>query len=65
MEVPTEIFESAIDACVKVDARGNPTRLANLLAKDTVLSFPDSKFLQLICNSVQDACEGQAMKDDH
>lgn len=63
MEVPSEIFESAVDACEKVDARGNPTRLANLLSKNAVLSFPDSKFLQLLTNSVQDACEGQAIRD--
>jgi hypothetical protein len=32
MEIPHEIFEGAIDACAKVDSRGNPTTVAKLLA---------------------------------
>ena len=45
MDVPCEIFESAIEASPKFDTRGLPTRLNKLLAKQGVLTFSDSKFL--------------------
>ena len=53
MEIPHEIFEGAIDACAKVDSRGNPTTVAKLLAMSGTLTFPGSKFLQLLCNFIQ------------
>ena len=53
MAIPHEIFEGAIDACVKVDSKGKPTTVAKLLAMQGTLTFPGSKFLQLLCNYVQ------------
>jgi hypothetical protein len=50
MAIPHEIFEGAIDACVKVDSKGKPTTVAKLLAMEGTLTFPGSKFLQLLCN---------------
>jgi hypothetical protein len=63
MEVPQEIFESAIVACCKPDAEGKPSKVAQVLARGSVLSFPKSKFLQLLVNSVQFVVEKTTKRD--
>lgn len=64
MEVPKEIFEGAIEACPMVDTRGVPTRVAKLLNRKSVLSFPDSKFLQILCSLIQELHEKRVVKDN-
>ena len=65
MEVPQEIFENAIEACCRPDAKKRPSKVARLLARDSVLSFPKSKFLQLLVNSVQFVFEKTTKRDSY
>ena len=64
MEIPHEIFEGAIEACPKVDSRGVQTRVAKLIAKKGVLSFPESNFLTILCNLVQETFEKRSLRDN-
>ena len=64
MDIPHEVYEGAIEACEMVDARGVPTRIAKLLAKKSLLSFPESKFLQIICNLIQELHEKRVITDN-
>lgn len=53
MEIPQEIFESAIQAACKPDSQNRPSSVEKLLQRNSVLAFPESKFLQLLVNSIQ------------
>ena len=53
MDLPQEIFESAIQAACKSDQANKPTAVSKLLSMKCVLSFPQSKFLQLLVNTTQ------------
>ena len=64
MDLPHEIYESAIESCEMVDPRGLPTRLARVLNLDGVLKFRESKFLQLLCNLIQQPHEAKVLKDN-
>ena len=63
MEVPHEIFESAIDKAARRGPDGKATATSLLLDKTSVITFPKSKFLQLLVNSVQDVVERTTVKD--
>ena len=45
MDLPDELYERAIEASVMTNERGAPTTLAKILSMDSVLQFPESKFL--------------------
>ena len=64
MDLPHEIFESAIEECSMVDPRGLPTRLAKVLNADGVLEFRESKFLQLLSNLIQEPHERKVIRDN-
>ena len=52
MQVPHDIFDMAIDATKKTDDRGLITSLTWLMNLDSVLKFPESRFLQLLVNII-------------
>ena len=64
MGISEDIFESAIALSDQVDNRGHPTKLRQILNMDAVLKFPESMFLQLLCNLVQLNMEKSAVRDN-
>ncbi len=64
MGISQELFENAIALSDRVDNRGHPTKLRQLLNMDSVLKFPESMFLQVLCNLVQLNMEKAAVRDN-